>query len=545
MVTLHGKNTVRVKALGCKIHETECVSIPDENGITLIPKCRADLKLTIFIGLLRWRLGMKRYEIKSLLWMKGIPISDGAISYRSLDFLLLFKELHKSMKEKIKSYFDRRGGIILHIDGTHKSGGKVVFVLQEDFNGIIIDANLIPSEAAEHIDLILSEFKKTYSLPLVIVRDGGTGVASSASNIFRTSPQQLCQVHFTRDLEKDLVTKYHKNVKSSIVKHKIASKLKALRSNKRQFDNITDFEGMWVHIAVDHLLYPVEKHIKWISRSIAYFAQYRRAKEIYRYVQRMIEYNESTNLFCKPLMDLEASLKSVLDDLKVVRVYGLLEKTLEWLDKLREQLRISRKDHLKDNPPDEIDIEIVKEDAKEILSTIHDEGEGLGGKYAKIASDINTAFDNHWSELFVPDPIVNGKKIHFKRHNNGLESSHRNTRKSIRERTGRSETNCEMEQFGDLLAIVSNLWNKTYQEEILGDVDDLCAALFPFVHNLPKLRKEYRKVRKGPDIPIPDSKRLDVLEKSLDLLESAESHEVLISKLQSILCAPNEVETIC
>jgi len=102
-----------------------------------------------------------------------------------------------------------------------------------------------------------------------------------------------------------------------------------------------------------------------------------------------------------------------------------------------------------------------------------------------------------------------------------------------------------MEQFGDLLAIASNLWNKTYQEEILDDVDDLCAALFPFVHNLPKLRKEYRNVRRGPEIPIPDSKRLDVLEKSLDILESTESHEVLISKIQSILCAPNEAETIC
>ncbi len=36
----------------------------------------------------------------------------------------------------------------------------------------------------------------------------------------------------------------------------------------------------------------------------------------------------------------------------------------------------------------------------------------------------------------------------FRRHNNGLESSHRRIRKGIRERTGKSETNREMEQFG-------------------------------------------------------------------------------------------------
>jgi hypothetical protein len=116
----------------CKIHENECISIPNEEDIILIPKCYADLKLTILIGLLRWRLGMKRFEIKEFLRMKGVLISEGAISYRSLDFLLLFKELHKSKKEKIKTYFDQIGGIILHIDGTYRSGGKVVFVSHQN-----------------------------------------------------------------------------------------------------------------------------------------------------------------------------------------------------------------------------------------------------------------------------------------------------------------------------------------------------------------------------------------------------------------------------
>jgi len=544
-VTIHGRKTIRVKVMGCKIHKNERISIPDEKDTSLIPKCYADLKLTILIGLLRWRLGMKRFEIKSFLQMKGVSISEGAISYRSLDFLLLFKELHKSMNEKIKTYFDRRGGIILHIDGTHKSGGKVVFVLQEDFNNIVIDADLIPTEATEHINPLLSEFKEAYGSPLVVVRDMGKGLAQSATTIFPGSPQQICQIHFIRDLEKDMVTKYHKNVKSAIVKHKLTPKLKALRSNKRQFDGIIDLEERWVHIAVDYLLHPVEKHLKWISLPIAYFVQYHRVKEIYSYVKRLIRLNTSKNLFCTPLMDLEKCLKPVIDDPKASRFYNVLEKKLEWLDKLREQLRITRKNHLKDKPQDETDIETVKKDVRGILNSIHNEGKDLGGKYPKIASDINAAFDNHWDELFVPNPIVNGKKIHFKRHNNGLESNHRGTRKSIRERTGRSETNCEMEQFGDLLAIASNLWNKTYQETILDDVDNLCTALFPFVNNIPKLRKKYHDVRKGPEIPIHDSKRLNILENFLNVLESTEVQDTLISELQSILCVTNEAETTC
>ena len=77
----------------------------------------------------------------------------------------------------------------------------------------------------------------------------------------------------------------------------------------------------------------------------------------------------------------------------------------------------------------------------------------------QIASAINNAFESHWEELFIPDPIVNDKKVAFRRHNNGLESSHRKIRKAIRERTGRSETNSEMEQFEDCEAFLITFLN--------------------------------------------------------------------------------------
>ncbi len=85
-----------------------------------------------------------------------------------------------------------------------------------------------------------------------------------------------------------------------------------------------------------------------------------------------------------------------------------------------------------------------------------------------------------------------------------MESSHHKTRKGIRERTGKSETNHEMEQFGDLFAILSNLWNETYQKEIIKDVVDIGSSLSPFLKDLPRLRNEYRETRRGDAIPIDD-----------------------------------------
>ena len=137
------------------------------------------------------------------------------------------------------------------------------------------------------------------------------------------------------------------------------------------------------------------------------------------------------------------------------------------------------------------------------------------------------------------------KKVAFRRHNNWLESNHRRTRKAIRERTGRSETNSEMEQFGDLLAILSNLWNPTYQKEILHDVKDLGYSLGPFIKDLPKLRKEYHETRKGPEIPIADEKRMVILEDFIHVLESAKSSDELVVTIQSILGVEKNMGAVC
>lgn len=535
IVTLQGNEFIKVKVFGCKNHKSKCITTPDSTDLPLIPKCHADMNVTILIGLLRWRLGLKRSEVWLYLQTKGINISEGAISYRSLDFLLLFKEFHRMKSDKIQAFFNRKGGSILHIDGTFRSGRRVVFVLQEGFGDMIIDSNLIPSESSEHIDPLLLEFKESYGSPLVIVRDMGKGVTSSSSNVFPGIPQQICQPHFIRDLEKDHVTTYHKGLKSSIVKHKLASRLKKLRVVKNIDNPIKELQRHWIHIAVDYLFYPIEKQIKWMSKPIAYYIQYLRIAEVSCLVRRLVLWNASENCFYKPLMELDTCLKSVLGDKTVTRRYNLIKKTLEWLDVLREQLHISRDGHLKDMPSNEIEIETVKEDITKILKNIRKDARKLGGKYEKIASAIKKAFDTHWDELFVLDPIVDGRRILFRRHNNGLESSHRRTRKSIRERTGRSETNREMEQFGDLLAILSNLWNKTYQDEVLFDVFDLGYALGQFVSDLPRLRQEYRDVRRGPEIPIRDDKRLGILDEFIHALESTETHDELLITLQSII----------
>ncbi|RZB29086.1 MAG: hypothetical protein AEth_01690 [Candidatus Argoarchaeum ethanivorans] len=113
-------------------------------------------------------------------------------------------------------------------------------------------------------------------------------------------------------------------------------------------------------------------------------------------------------------MELYACLKSVLDDQMVFDYYCLLEKTLQWLDELRDILRISRKTNLKDSSPTDIDLDKIIAKTKGVLVKIRVESSKLGKQYQQIALAINNVFKSHWEELFVPDPIINGKKVSFK-----------------------------------------------------------------------------------------------------------------------------------
>lgn len=482
---------------------------------------------------------MKRCEIQKFLRAKDIYLSTGAISNRSLDFLLLFKQLHKEKNGRIKAMFDRQKGMILHVDGTFRSGGKVIYVLQDDSSEIVVAASLITSEAEEHVTPILSDFEKAYGSPLVVVRDMAEGPALSISKVFPSASQQICQVHFIRNLEKDLITDLHKTLKGLIVKHRFTSGLKVLRGDGNKPDDIKSLQQRWVHVTVDYLLHPIGKCVKWISRPISYYVQYCRVKEVSVLVRRIILWNAGHNFICCEVMELDKCLRSILEDSKITQSSHLLQRTMEWLDDLCDHLRITRENHLKDSLPRETSLEDCKKEIRKKLAEILQEGGERGGKYKEIASKINDGFESHWDELFVPDPIVDGEKISFRRHNNGLESSHRKIRKAIRERTGRGETNREMEQFGDLMAILSNLWNKTYQKEILSDVNDLAVSLSPFVNDLPELRKEYHELRRGPEIPIPDYKRMDVLEEFVETLESGKMHDELFSLLENILNVEN------
>ncbi len=87
------------------------------------------------------------------------------------------------------------------------------------------------------------------------------------------------------------------------------------------------------------------------------------------------------------------------------------------------------------------------------------------------ASMIDEEFKNHWDELFrvVVDKKGNGVKV--VRHNGIEELCHRENRKQIRMRTGRSSTTVEMGMYGAHLSVFYNIKNKRYINRIMNKID--------------------------------------------------------------------------
>ena len=75
-----------------------------------------------------------RYELLSGQWaslfQRGLYQIAALISY-------CFKQLHDAKTAEIKALVERKGGMSLHMGGIHRSGGRVVFVLQEGHNNYI------------------------------------------------------------------------------------------------------------------------------------------------------------------------------------------------------------------------------------------------------------------------------------------------------------------------------------------------------------------------------------------------------------------------
>ena len=221
ITTLQGNFVFRIKERCCPIHKKES-KVRCDILDNLAPNGRKyGIDLVLAIGLLRWGLCLQRDQVNGYLQRRGIKISTGMISYLSIDFLLLVKQIHLNGKESLENWFHKNGGMIIHADATDEKGGNTLFQIKESRTGITLYSESMISERAEYLTPVLFDFKEHYGMPLAIVRDMGSAIIRSCNAVFPEIPNQICHYHFINALGKRIYKDIFDELKSEIAVIKV------------------------------------------------------------------------------------------------------------------------------------------------------------------------------------------------------------------------------------------------------------------------------------------------------------------------------------
>jgi hypothetical protein len=479
----------------------------------------------IALGLFRWFFNMQRDEIKLLFYGRGIEISTGEISNLSEEFLLRFYALHKRKTNIMKSIFDKKSGIILHLDGTGEAGDDIVFTAIDGRTGIKIDSQIMPSESKETIIPFLSSIKKSFGNPIVIIRDMSKNIKEAASEVFKGVLHLICHYHFVANLGKLIFKDEYELLRNNIVKTRILAQFVSLKeklSNLNTYKTIlVQAESKWIEIAIEHILIPREK-LSGFPFILPYYEIIIRVMEIKKLLKKIIDWNAENKIAVSSVLDLYEKIEKLVNTGDVKNQFLILEKFSSWFDAVRKILDVSR--HLKDEeqkkePKTAVDI---KNDLRKLIEQIKKDFNNKESKINSISKIIISECTEHWDELTSEIKDKKGRDVNIVRHNGIAENNHRWSRMHTRRRTGRSRTTNDMAKYGALTAILSNLENEIYVTEVFEDVEDFVYELLCVTENEIEDARKLIKPYHNEYLISSDPKRITILTDFIKMLEQNE-----------------------
>jgi len=429
----------------------------------------------IAIGFLRWLFNYQRTEIQLFLEGRGIKISTGEISYLSEEFLLRFYVIHKNHSSKMKKLFEKSAGYILHLDGSAESGDEITFTAKEGITGLTIDSWIMPSEGREYIKPFLENINVIYGSPLTVVRDMREEITVSVSEVFPGVSQQICHYHFVRNIG-DIIFKHrYEELRRVILKTNILARILSLKKNLMNGisnrERIVIAEYFWVRLAIEYILHPREIKSDY-PFVLPYLEVMNRLVEILGMLRKIVMWNAWHNKKIVFVLNFNKYLKKMVDTNEVMMWHKKIQCIWKWFEEIRKVLRVSREFSEKEQNNSPTMANEMDQKLKQTILKIRDEGMKLGGDFIAISEKIYENCQNHMDELFVKVMNKNGEEIKIVRNNGIEELNHRWSRMHIRRRTGRSRTTKEMEKYGALLAVFSNIENENYINKVINDVLD-------------------------------------------------------------------------
>jgi len=405
---------------------------------------------------------------------------------------------HRESREQLVHSMTKRGGYILHEDGTCEGDSPLLFCGLDGISEIVLDNIKIPSERKELLIPFFQRIKKQYGDPVALVHDMGVGVLMAVEEVFPGVADFICHFHFLRDIGKDLLLKDYQGIIRHLRKHNVRGLLRQrARYLEIKIDQdsgvIADLKAGLEHgelntASLERIpALATYTLIHWAFESSSESRGYgfpfdrphlefcQRLKKIHRLLKSIMGIHlRDKAKDNRPFIQVHQLLEEVLADKELNESAATVEAKAKVFDKLREALRIALpegKNGLNDDG-DDTDIKTIEKKVTEFRGWLVSD-EKRKEAYLKMIEQL----DKYWEKLFADPLVVNTTAgqmlITPQRTNNILERFFRGEKRRDRKKSGTASLNKTLKTILADTPLVRNLENDEYLKIILNGCSTL------------------------------------------------------------------------
>lgn len=440
--------------------------------------------LIVRIGRLRYSRHYQIVEIQDEIARDGPFIPRSSVQRLCFRFLRYFIAVHLESLSLFADYTWVNGGYVLQIDGSQNHGRGTLILVKDMISGMRLFTARFPSENKEDLVPFLRYMKSVFDVPLVVIRDGGTGIVNALDDVFPDTYQVYCHFHFLRALGHALFDHYRRRFKNAIDKLGVKGQLNKLyrlvqkqqhRGQKRfvreVLNELHELLSYVLNYSGEGLGYPFE------LRALRF---YERCLEIEKPVHDLVKKCAEEYVYLQSLCDVKKTLR-LLHPPPAVRgkIQMDAERLLDrekWFNESREALRwrngpvpLSTKIRWSDEH-----LKKARKRIDDFLKKVKSEQENKRNSKPLIRAlqTIEDRFTKYQDNLLVPnirlDTVDGEKVIKVERTNNGIEQDFRACRRHARRLRGEKNVEGVIQREGVGLLLLLNMDISQYIQIVYG-----------------------------------------------------------------------------